>query len=121
MIAALNTVLPVLEAGKVKPLAIASTDRFRTMPAVANAIESGFPELAVPAVGCVYGWKGMPPAVRDRIARDVDAVAQDASVVAQLEKVGQLVRRSTPADLTALLARQRTELAPLAAIMAQEK
>lgn len=121
IIASLNTVLPVIEAGKAKVLAIASTDRTAMLPAVPHAGEAGFPALAVPAVGCIYGWKGMPVALRDRIARDADDVTRDTGLVAQLEKIGQIVRRSTPADLAQLLARQRSELAPLAAIMAQSK
>jgi len=121
IIAALNTVLPVVQAGKARILAIASTDRISTMPAVPSAVEAGYPDLAVPAIGCVYGWKGMPDALRDRLARDIDAAARDPGVIAQLEKVGQLVRRSTPADLARLLARQRTELEPLAALMAETK
>lgn len=121
IIAALNTVLPVVQAGKARILAIASTDRTPAMPAVPSAVEAGFPGLAVPAIGCVYGWKGMPAALRDRLAKDIDAVAQEPTVSAQLEKVGQLVRRSTPADLGRLLAKQRTDLEPLAALMAEAK
>lgn len=118
MIASLGTAMPVLESGKARPLVIASTDRAALMPKVPHAGDAGFPQLAVPAIGCVYGWKGMPDALRARIAKDVDDAAQDPTLVAQLEKIGQIVRRSTPTTLTDLLARQRKELEPLAALMA---
>lgn len=121
IIASLNTVQPVIEAGKAKVLAIASTDRISTMPGIPHAVEAGYPALAVPAIGCAYGWKGMPDALRDRIARDIDTVAQDPSVASQLEKIGQLVRRSTPGELGRLLTKQRTDLAPLATLMAEAK
>lgn len=121
MIASLNTVLPVIEAGKAKVLVIASTERTRLMPAVPHAVEAGFPALAVPAIGCAYGWKGMPSALRDRLARDIDDIAQDRTVAAQLEKIGQAVRRSTPGDLAKLLDQQRVDLAPIAAIMKQAR
>ncbi len=121
MIASLNTVLPVIEAGKAKVLVVASTDRAKSMPSIPSAVEAGFPNLAVPAVGCVYGWKGMSTALRDRLAADIDAVAQDAGVVAQLEKIGQIVRRSTPADLAQLLTKQHADLAPLAELMRAAK
>lgn len=121
IIAALNTVLPVVQSGKARILAIASTDRTPAMPGVPSAVDAGYPGLAVPAIGCVYGWKGMPDPLRDRLAKDIDAAGQEASVIAQLEKVGQLVRRSTPADLSQLLAKQRTDLEPLAALMAEAK
>ena len=96
-------------------------DRAATVPAVPHAVEAGFPSLVVPAIGCAYGWKGMSADLRDRLARDIDAVAQDAGIVAQIAKVGQIVRRSTPVDLAKLLADQRSTLAPLAAIMAATK
>jgi tripartite-type tricarboxylate transporter receptor subunit TctC len=118
MIASLSTLWPVIEAGKARALAIAATDRAALLPSAPSAVEAGFPDLAVPAVGCVYGWRGMPSALRDRIAVDIDLAAQDPALVAQLEKIGQIVRRSTPADLARLLADQRRSLVPLAEAMA---
>ena len=121
MIASVATLVPVLEAKKAKLLVIASTDGSSLAPGVASATQSGFPALAVPAVGCVYGWKDMPVALRDRLARDIDTVARDAEIVDRLAKIGQIVRRSTPADLARLLAQQQETLAPLAAAMAAQK
>lgn len=121
VIAALNTLLPVVESGKTRVLAIASTDRAATLPDVPSVVEAGYPALTVPALGCAYGWKDRPSALRDRLAADIDTVAQDPAVAAQLTKIGQIVRRSTPAALAQILAEQRSALAPLAAIMAQAK
>jgi tripartite-type tricarboxylate transporter receptor subunit TctC len=118
MIGSLNTLWPVIEAGKVKALAIAAADRAVLLPGAPSAIEAGYPKLAVPAVGCVYGWRGMADALRDRLAADIDTAAQDPALVAQLGKVGQNVRRSTPAELARLLAEQRQSLVPLAEAMA---
>ncbi len=121
MIASVATLVPVLEAKKAKLLVIASTDGASLAPGVGSATAAGFPDLAVPAVGCVYGWKGMSAALRDRIARDIDGAAQDPAIVDRLSKIGQIVRRSTPADLARLLAQQREALGPLAAAMAAQK
>jgi tripartite-type tricarboxylate transporter receptor subunit TctC len=117
MIAALNTLWPVIEAKKVTVLAIAATDRAGMLPSAVSATEAGFPELAVPAVGCVYGWRDMSASLRDSIAADIDTAARDPYLVAQLAKVGQTVRRSTPSDLARLLETQRKDLRLLAEIM----
>ena len=117
-IAAVSTLLPVAEAGKIKLLAVTSRDRAALVPDVPSAIEAGHPSLVVPALGCVFGWKDMPVELRARIARDIDAAATDSAVVDRLAKVGQTVRRSTPADLARLLAEQRVQLAPIAAALA---
>ncbi len=121
MIGSVSTLMPLLESKKAKLIAIASRSRSALATDVASATESGFPELAVPAVGCVYGSKGMPVDLRDRIARDVGAVAADEEIAARLAKIGQVVRRSTPAELARLLADQRTSLAPLADAMKEQK
>lgn len=121
MIAAVNTLLPVVENGKARLLVIAAADRAATVLSVPHAVEAGFPSLVVPAIGCAYGWKGMTADLRDRLAKDIDTVAQDTGVVAQIAKVGQVVRRSSPAVLAKLLLDQRVDLAPLAAIMAGVK
>lgn len=119
MIASLGSVLPVIEAGKARPLVMASSARSTLLPSVAHASEAGFPTLAVPAVGCAFGWRGMSAALRDRIAADIDQVAQDEAIRSQLGKIGQAINRSTPGELGKLLARQRVEMAPIADIMAQ--
>ena len=121
MIGSVSVLVPILQAKKAKLLVIASTDRSGLADGVPSAVEAGFPDLAVPAVGCAFGWKGMPDALRDRIARDIDTVAQDPTMVQRFAQFGQAVRRSTPADLTRLLNEQRLAMGPLAAAMAAEK
>jgi tripartite-type tricarboxylate transporter receptor subunit TctC len=118
MIGSISTLMPILEAKKAKMIAIASMERSSLATDVQSAKDAGYPELIVPAVGCVYGWTDIPSALRDRIASDVDRVAQEPDLVARLDKIGQVVKRSSPDQLAALLATQRVELAPLAATIA---
>jgi tripartite-type tricarboxylate transporter receptor subunit TctC len=118
MIGSISTLMPIIEAKKAKFIAIASVERSSLAPGVPSVQEAGYPALVVPAVGCVYGWKDMPTVLRDRIARDVDRVAQESEIVARFQKIGQVVRRSSPDQLAVLLAAQRAELAPLAATIA---
>jgi tripartite-type tricarboxylate transporter receptor subunit TctC len=118
LIASVQTLQPVIDAGKARLVAICSADRAAQMPAIASAPEAGFPLLVVPGIGCAYGGRGMSPSVRDRIARDIDTVARDKQLVAQFARIGQAVRRSTATELATLLAQQAASLAPLAAVMA---
>lgn len=120
MIASVASLVPVLDAKKARLITIAATDRSSLAPDVVSATEAKHPDLSVPAVGCVYGWRDIPPALRDRLAQDIDRVAQNNDTVGRLAKIGQIVRRSTPTALAALLAEQRLSLAPLAAAMASE-
>jgi tripartite-type tricarboxylate transporter receptor subunit TctC len=118
MIGSISTLVPILETKKAKLIVIASMERSQLAPGVQSASDAGHHELAVPAVGCVYGWNAMPAELRDRIARDVDRVAQEPDLVARFGKIGQVIRRSTPQQLATLLTVQRAELAPLAAAIA---
>ena len=114
LIASASVLLPVVQAGKARLLAVTSPDRAKLVPDVPTASEAGYPSLAVPALGCVFGSKRLTPAAREKIAADVDAIAADPIVADRLALMGQTVRRSTPAALTQLLAAQRNTLAPIA-------
>ena len=53
-----------------------------------------------------FGWRGMPDALRDRIAADVRAVAPDMPAE-RLNNLGQIVRAGTTADFVAMIKDQR--------------
>ena len=118
MIASIQTLQPVLESGKARLIAVATTARVASIPDVQTVVEANAAGLVVPGIGCAFGGRNMSPAVRDQIARDIQAVAQSPGVAGQFAKIGQVVYRTTPAQLAVLLDQQRRALAPLAAIMA---
>ena len=116
-IAAISTIKPAIDSGKARFLAVTSNDRAAMLPDVQSAIEAGFPDLVVPALGCVFGQKDLAQAARDRIFRDVDNVSQEKDVIERFGKIGQAVRRTTTAELAQLLADQKVQLAPIAAAL----
>jgi tripartite-type tricarboxylate transporter receptor subunit TctC len=61
-----------------------------------------------------YGKRGMPDALRDRIASDVRSVASDPAVGERLAAVGQAARTGTAAEFAALLDQYRRRLVDLA-------
>jgi tripartite-type tricarboxylate transporter receptor subunit TctC len=81
---------------------------------VPTVTEAGFPELRMDGVVGFYGKRGMPDALRDRIASDVRAIASDASVREKLAAVGQAARPGTAAEFAVLLDQYRRRLADLA-------
>jgi tripartite-type tricarboxylate transporter receptor subunit TctC len=74
---------------------------------VPTAIESGFPDVIAPSFQGFFGWRGMPDALRDRIAADVRAVAPQMPA-SRLANLGQIVRVGTTADFIAMIKEQRT-------------
>ena len=68
------------EVGKVRVLAVMNKTRSPAAPEIPTAAEAGFPQLTFDGVTGFIGWRDIPRELRDRIAADVRAVADDATV-----------------------------------------
>ena len=111
---ALGVLMPQVQSGRARLLAVASDVRAPLAPDVPTVTEAGFPELRMDGTLGFFGKRGMPEALRDRIASDVRAVANDASVREKLAAVGQAARSGTAAEFAALLDEYRRRLTDLA-------
>ena len=111
---ALGVIMPQVQAGRARLLAIASDVRAPLAPDVPTVTEAGFPELLMDGVGGFYGKRGMPDTLRDRIASDVHAVASEPAIREKLAAVGQAAHPGTAAEFAALLNENRRRLADLA-------
>ena len=114
LVHALAVIMPQVQAGRARLLAVASDVRAPLAPDVPTVAEAGFPELRMDGVGGFYGKRGMPDALRDRIASDVRAVANEPGIREKLAAVGQTARPGTAAEFAALLNEYRRRLADLA-------
>jgi tripartite-type tricarboxylate transporter receptor subunit TctC len=91
-------------------LAVTSPHREAMLPDVPTAAEAGFPELEIEGMSGLFGWRDMPPELRDRIAVDMRAVAKDPTFRNRLEARGQRVLTGTPAEFAAAIGRQRIRI-----------
>ncbi len=110
----LSMVLPQVQAGKVKLLAVTSRERVAIAPEVPTVSEAGFPILELEGLVGLYGLKTMPADLRDRIAADVKAVAADPAIATRLAATGQVLTPKTPAEYTAVFEAQRAKVAAIA-------
>lgn len=111
---ALGVIMPQVQAGRARLLAVAGDVRAPTAPDVPTVTEAGLPELRMDGVVGFFGKRGMPDALRDRIASDVRAIAADAGIAERLAAVGQAAHPGTAAEFAALLDQYRSRLADLA-------
>jgi len=111
---ALGVIMPQVQAGRARLLAIASDVRAPLAPDVPTVTEAGFPELRMDGVGGFFGKRGMPDTLRDRIASDVHAVASELAIREKLAAVGQAAHPGTAAEFAAFLNENRRRLADLA-------
>jgi tripartite-type tricarboxylate transporter receptor subunit TctC len=113
--AALNQLLPQSQVGQITLLAVLNKTRSPLAPNVPTVAEAGYPDLAFDGVTGFFGWRDMSPALRDSIAADIRAVAENPSLSDRLEPIGILVRAGTPRDFSAVIEFQRAKVAAIAA------
>jgi tripartite-type tricarboxylate transporter receptor subunit TctC len=107
---ALQAVRGPVAAGKARILAVTSPGREPGLPDIPTVAEAGFPEMEIEGLTGLFDWRDMPPALRDRISADVQAVARDLSVRSLIEAGGQHVLGSTPNEFSTAIERQRTRI-----------
>jgi tripartite-type tricarboxylate transporter receptor subunit TctC len=95
-----------VQAGKVKVIAITNSERAPTLPGVPTAKESGHPDLTLDGLVGLFGPRGMPNDLRDRIARDVIEAASDPEVSAKINQTAQIVRPGGPEEFAKEMAAQ---------------
>jgi tripartite-type tricarboxylate transporter receptor subunit TctC len=111
----LAAVRPLVQSGKVRLVTTANGQRASIAPDVPTAVEAGFADLRMDGFCGLYGPRGLPEELRQRIARDVQAAATDASLISKLESTGQAARASSPAEFAAALDSLRRRIATIAA------
>jgi tripartite-type tricarboxylate transporter receptor subunit TctC len=76
------------ENPRLKMLAVASKRRLPSIPKVPTMAEAGVSGVDQTAWLCVFGPPGVPDGIRERIAREVVAIANDPAYQAKLRNTG---------------------------------
>ena len=107
-----------MQAGKIKVLAVTGRTRAPSAPDVPTVAEAGYPALQMESIGGIFGPRGMPIELRERIAEDVKAaVASDPSIGTKLQATGQAVDVRGPAEFAAGIKQLRDQLAAIAQVL----
>jgi tripartite-type tricarboxylate transporter receptor subunit TctC len=107
-------VQPHIQAGRVKLLALTTSERPPFLAQVPTVAEQGYPQLTFDGLVGLFGPPAMAAATRDRIAGDIKAVATDPVIVDRLTATGQVVSPGGPAEFAASVDTQREKLAAIA-------
>ena len=95
----LGSALPLMQAGRIKLIAIAAPARSRAQPDVPTIAEAGGPPMQVGSWLALMAPRGTPPDVVRKINADVNRVLADPEVVAQLANFGFDGASQTPEQL----------------------
>jgi tripartite-type tricarboxylate transporter receptor subunit TctC len=120
---AATSIVPLLtqeRTGNGRILVVLNRQRFPLAPEVPTIAEAGHPELTLDAIVGVYGWRGIPSELKERISADIRAVGADPEIAARLIAGGSTVTTGTPADFAAAIEDQRAKVAVFAAALGPE-
>jgi tripartite-type tricarboxylate transporter receptor subunit TctC len=107
-----------MHTSRVKVLAVTSRERAPSAPEVPTVVEAGYPALELESLVGLFGPRGMPSDLRERIANDLRAVvAADPVISTRLEATGQIVTVRGPTEFEAGSGELRANLATTAKIL----
>lgn len=95
--------LPLIDGGRVKLLAVTSTKRLDEMKNLPTVAESGYPGFEALAWNGLFTAAGTPQPVIDRINADVNAALQDPSVRESFSKQGLVVGGGSAASFKSFI------------------
>jgi len=100
----IGPMLPQVQAGVVKALAVSSDKRNPALPGVPTAIEGGVAGYNVASWNALAAPAGTPPEVIELLNRTAHEAVASPAVKDKLAKLGMRVAASSPAELERLLA-----------------
>ncbi len=100
------TVLPHIKSGRLRALAVSSTQRLAALPDVPTVAESGFPGFEADQWYGVVSPAGTPAALVARLNAEINKALALPDVAQQLATEGALPMPSTPKAFTELITRE---------------
>lgn len=110
---AMTAILPLLQAGKIRVLAVTNKKRSPLWPAIPTTTEAGYPNIEFEGLLGLFASRYTPEGRRELIASSLRAIAADPAVTRRLGASGQIVRGSTPAEFAAAIEEQRSKISAI--------
>lgn len=101
MVSSYATVAAHLNAGRLRPLALALTQRSPLLPNVPTVVEAGLPKFSITPWAGMFAPARTPPAVVDRLSLELNTALKRAEIRGQLDQQAFAGAGSTPAVLDA--------------------
>ncbi|MGE3991938.1 Bug family tripartite tricarboxylate transporter substrate binding protein [Pseudorhodoplanes sp.] len=100
----LPALLPQVESGKLRALAITGRERSQLVPKVPTVAESGFSDYEVLAWFALFAPRGTPEPVVQRLASEIEKILKRPDIREKMAKLGAEPRFMNPKQLTDFVA-----------------
>jgi len=101
------TVLPHIEAGKLRPLAVAAKSRMPLLPDLPTADEAGLPGYEASSWFGIVAPAGTPPAIVARLQQDIATALKQPNVQQRFAKSGARLLGNTPEEFAQQIRQDR--------------
>lgn len=108
-----SAVIPYVQSGKLKALAVCSGRRISVLPQVPTMAEAGFPRLSFSLWAGLFAPAGTPDAVVAHLNRVVGDIVDEPAIRQRLEAEGSAVPRNTPREFADLVGRDLVRYAQI--------
>ena len=100
----LPSALPFIKDGRLIPIVVAAPARLAVLPNVPTFKEVGFEGVNRMAYYGIYGPKGLPKEIVDKVSGAVKKTLEDPAVKKRIEDTGSLIVANTPEQFAAQIA-----------------
>lgn len=108
------TLLPLIQSGKVRALAVTSKNRSHDLPDVPTMIESGYPRLTYSLWTGLLAPAGTPVDIINKVNAAINESVKSESISGKLSKLGVQAETGSPEDFRALIAKDQAGWAAMA-------
>lgn len=102
----LTAAIPLINAGKLKLLAVTTDKRIAIAPDTPTMIEAGVADFQMFSWQAVYAPKGTPKPIVDRLSADISAALKQPDVKTKLTDMGMVIVGGSPNELAALMSKE---------------
>ncbi|MGA2944791.1 MAG: tripartite tricarboxylate transporter substrate binding protein [Xanthobacteraceae bacterium] len=102
----LVTLYPLIQAGKLRALAIGRSERWPALPDVPTLVESGYPDFVLDAWTSLVAPVGTPPEIIIKLNAAVNEGLQSKAMKDNLDKFSAIAKVGSPEDFRKFLADQ---------------
>ena len=94
-----SSVIPHVQSGKLRALAVTGNERLRAIPDVPTTVELGFAGLVAYATSAMYAPVGTPEPIIKKLTKAIEEASRDEAYIKKLDALGVAARYMSPSEL----------------------